>query len=108
MRPRTFRSIVIALGVWLGVSPFLWPHTFAQMMNGIFVGAGIVIATVLAERRPRLRYVAAALSVWLLASVWWLPAFGFATIFSQVAAAFAVLLLCLPAKLDTRAAQRHP
>ena len=60
--------IDVALGAWLFVSAFLWPHTPGSMANTWIVGLLIVIAGLLALSTPWIRWFEAAIALWLLFS----------------------------------------
>ena len=67
----TLRALTAALGAWVLASVFLWHHTRAEAINGLVVGAAVILFAGLAERMPRARYASAAAAVWLFAS--WVP-----------------------------------
>jgi hypothetical protein len=69
----TSRIVNIVLGVWLFISAFLWPHSYAQMTNTWIAGALCVAFALIAMRVPEVRYLNTLLSVWLFVSVWALP-----------------------------------
>lgn len=60
--------IPIALGAWLFISAFLWPHATASAANAWIVGLLIAIASLIALRMPWMRWVDTALAVWLFLS----------------------------------------
>ena len=49
------RTLNIALGVWLFISAFLWPHTSAQFTNTWICGALTVAFSLIAMRVPESR-----------------------------------------------------
>ena len=55
----------IILGIWLFISAFAWPHTYAQMTNTWIVGLLCVVFAVIAMRVPEARYLNTVLSIWL-------------------------------------------
>jgi hypothetical protein len=67
------RGVNIALGLWLFLSAFVWPHTTAQMTNTWIVGLLVVAFAAISLRVPQARWVNTALAVWLFISVWALP-----------------------------------
>ena len=69
----TARIVNIILGIWLVVSAFLWPHSYAQMNNAWIVGVLCVAFALVAMRVPEARYLNTLLAVWLFISVWALP-----------------------------------
>ena len=58
----------VLVGIWLVVSAFAWPHPAALRADTWVVGALIVLCSLLAGALPVLRYLNAALAVWLVAS----------------------------------------
>lgn len=91
----TGRIINIVLGVWLFISAFIWPHTYAQMTNTWIVGLLIAIVAALAMRAPQLRYLNTALAVWLFVSVWALPTLMAATFWNNLIVALLVFFISL-------------
>jgi hypothetical protein len=67
------RWIPIALGAWLFVSAFLWPHGTASATNSWIVGLLIAIVSLVALRMPWMRWIDTALAVWLFLSTLALP-----------------------------------
>ena len=59
-----------ALGLWLFVSAFIWPHTSAQAINMCAIGALAFIVALLGTQYSTIRYVNSILAVWLLISAW--------------------------------------
>lgn len=62
------RWIPIALGAWLFISAFLWPHASGAALNSWIIGSLIVTASLLALSMPWMRWVETALAVWLFLS----------------------------------------
>ncbi len=75
-RPQTGRSVAetssafinVVVGMWLVVSAFAWPHPAALRADTWVVGALITVCSLLVAPVPLLRYVNAALAVWLVAT----------------------------------------
>lgn len=78
------RWINIAVGVWLFISAFIWPHTEAQMTNTWIVGLLCAIFAAAALRVPEARYLNVALAIWLFISVWALPMYNDATFWNNL------------------------
>ncbi len=87
----TARVVNIVLGIWLFVSAFIWPHTYAQMTNTWIVGALCVAFALLAMRVPEARYLNTLLAVWLFISVWALPTMNMATRWNNAIVAIIIL-----------------
>ena len=60
--------ITIALGTWLFISAFLWPHGAASAANTWIVGLLIAVASLVALRMAWMRWVVTALAIWLFLS----------------------------------------
>jgi len=91
----TASYINIALGLWLFVSAFLWPHTQEQGVNTWIVGALAVVFAAASLRYPAARYVNAVLAVWLFISAWALPTFPVGTIWNNALVAIAMFVFSL-------------
>jgi hypothetical protein len=62
------RWVNVALGAWLAVSAFLWPHTGPSRANTVVVGASIALVALGAMTRTSLRAVNMMLAIWLFFS----------------------------------------
>lgn len=60
--------IPIALGAWLLVSVFLWPHAADVRVNAWLVGALLLGFGALTLYKPRARWASAVLATWLAIS----------------------------------------
>jgi hypothetical protein len=85
----------VALGIWLVVSAFIWPHTPAQQANTWMVGVLAAVFALVATARNQARYLDTALSVWLFASIWVLPDLSRATQWNNAVVALAIFVLSL-------------
>ena len=96
----TTRVVNIVLGIWLFISAFLWPHSYAQMTNTWICGVLAVAFAMIAVRVPEARYLNTLLGVWLFVSVWALPTINAATPWNNALVAVAIFLVSLaPATL---------
>jgi hypothetical protein len=89
------RGITIALGLWLFISAFLWPHTYAQFTSSWVVGVLCVAFAVIAVWVPPARYLIAILAVWLFISAWGLPTRSPATVWNHVLVSIALFVVSL-------------
>ncbi len=89
------RIVNIVLGVWLFISAFLWPHTYAQMSNTWILGALCVVFALVAMKVPEARYLNTILAVWLFISVWALPSISLATMWNNALVGVAIFLVSL-------------
>ena len=87
--------IPIALGAWLFVSAFLWPHGTASAANTWIVGLLIAIAGLFALRMPWMRWIDTALAIWLFLSTLALPGATRATLWNNLIVALLVFLVSL-------------
>lgn len=95
MRFSDYRIVNVALGAWLFVSAFLWPHATAEMINAALVGAAIVVIGSVGTKWPNLRFLNAALAVWLFASAYLLPTLAWGTGANSGLVAISVFLVSL-------------
>jgi hypothetical protein len=89
------RWIPIALGAWLFLSAFLWPHSTGSAINSWIVGLLIVIAGLVALRMPWMRWVDTALAVWLFLSTLAIPDASRGTLWNNLIVAILVFLASL-------------
>lgn len=87
--------IPIALGAWLFISAFLWPHGTASATNTWIVGLLIVIASLVALSMPWLRWVDTALAIWLFLSTLAMADATRGTVWNNVIVAVLVFLVSL-------------
>jgi hypothetical protein len=76
---KTGRILNIFVGIWLVVSAWLWPQTWAQQLNAWTVGGLMIVFAIAAAARGVLRYLNTALAAWLFASIWVLPTMSTST-----------------------------
>ena len=63
------RAINAALGLWLFLSAFLWPHPLPQLINAWMCGIfSVTIALAAIELDERARYLNVGLGIWLILS----------------------------------------
>ncbi len=91
----TARYWNIALGVWLFISAFVWPHSLSQQSNTWICGVLAVIFALVALAYPVARYLNTALAVWLFISAWALPTFSPGTVWNNVLVALAIFFISL-------------
>ena len=91
------RLISIALGVWLFISAFVWPHTPQQFANAWIVGLLIVAFAALSLRFEAARYVCTLIAVWLFFSNWILPTELEATAWNNIIVSISVFVASLAA-----------
>jgi len=62
------RWLNIALGIWLFISAFIWPHAPASMTNTWILGLAIAISSGIALYEPPVRWINTLLAAWLFGS----------------------------------------
>lgn len=60
----------LALGIWLFISTWVWPHTPASYTNTWICGVLITLASIWALYEPKARWLDAVIAVWLFFSSW--------------------------------------
>lgn len=103
------RILNVALGVWLFVSIFVWPHTTAQAVNAALVGMFVALTALSALSsgpRSRLRILNGALAVWLLVSIGAFPTYVAATRINSAIVAVLVFVVALIPRGPKRAEPR--
>jgi hypothetical protein len=91
----TPRVVNVALGIWLFISAFVWPHSPAQMTNTWILGLLCVAFAVAAMYTPQARYLNSALAVWLFISAFALPRYNVGTAWNNVIVALVVFFVSL-------------
>lgn len=90
------RVVELALGVWLFLSAFVWPHSQAETINAWIVGAlAIVFAVVALLGESRAQYLNTALAIWLFLSAFVLPAIHTGTLWNNVLVAIVLFAVSL-------------
>ena len=91
------RLITIALGVWLFISAFIWPHTPEQFSNAWIVGLLVVAFAAISLRVELARYACTLIAVWLFFSNWILPTEAEATAWNNIIVSISVFVASLAA-----------
>ncbi len=89
------RWLNVALGAWLFISAFVWPHTASQQTNTWILGILCFVFALAAMRVSTARWLNTALSIWLFISVWALPHQNLATMWNNAIVAVVVFLASL-------------
>ena len=85
----------IAVGVWLFLSAFIWVHSYAQFTNTWIVGLVCVVLAAVAMQVEQIRYLTAALAIWLFISSWVLPTQMAGTVWNNTLSAIAMFVIAL-------------
>src|SRR5579883_2620360 len=89
------RILNVVLGVWLFISAFAWPHTYAQMTNTWVLGVLCVIFAIVAMFVDQARYLNTLLAIWLFISAWALPTESPGTVWNNVLCSIAIFIVSL-------------
>lgn len=89
------RWLNIAVGVWLFVSAFIWAHSYAQFTNTWIIGIVTVVLAAIAMQIDQIRYLTAALAIWLFISTWALPTHMAGTVWNNILSAIAMFVIAL-------------
>jgi hypothetical protein len=73
MRGRDVRYLNIALGAFVFVSAFLWPHPGGRFVNTWLTAAIVMVSAAIAIKLPVVRFVTAAAGLWLVTSLFAWP-----------------------------------
>jgi hypothetical protein len=95
MKTTPARLLTIALGVWLFLSAFIWPHTASQFSNAWISGLLIIAFAATAIRVDGARYGCTVLAIWLFFSNWVLPTENEATAWNNIIVSVAVFVASL-------------
>lgn len=88
------RIFSIALGIWLFLSAFAWPHDSSQFANTWVTGAVVTVVAALSMAWPRARSFNAAVAIWLFFSSFFFPTQG-ETIWNNTVVAILLLVASL-------------
>lgn len=95
----------VALGLWLFVSAFLWPHFEASQANTWIVGLLICASSLAARRTSKLRWANTILSSWLfISTLLFVRPVGITTLWNNLLVAGAVFTFSLVAAGPTATA----
>ncbi len=93
-RSNTFsRTVNAALGAWLFISAFVWPHSEVSRINTAVCGLLVVIFALSALKIPAMRWLNTAVGVWVVIGAALLPHASVATVWNNVIAGLLVLLV---------------
>ena len=95
MDPKAARYLNAALGVWLFISAFLWPHAPSQVANTWIMGIVVFAIALIAAGMPWLRFLNTAAGAWLMISAFVLPTVTAATRWNNFIVGVVVVILSL-------------
>lgn len=109
MRKQWQEWVMIALGVWLFISPLALGYAGAPALNAYFVGAGLVLFSVVALVKPQLwgEWVNLVLGGWLVVAAFVLTPEGGAAQWNQLVVGVLVVADALSA-VFTQPEQTRP
>jgi len=114
LTPRTSSSssprwVNLALGAWLFISAFAWPHANASFTNTWIMGIVIGGFSLLAMASPAARWVNVAAGAWVFIAAFALPKLSAATFWNNLIVGVAVAFFALvPNMRTTRHAAARP
>ncbi len=110
MSHKSARYLNIALGIWLVVSSYLWPHSSAQFANLWIAGLLVARFAAVAITAPRVRFFNSAVGIWLILSPFLLSRLSTATTWNNVLVGVVITLASLvgPARSFTSRARTQP
>lgn len=89
------RALNIILGVWLFISAFAWPHSYAQMTNTWILGVLAVLFALFSLKMPQTRYLNTILAIWLFISAFALPRVSVGTVWNNAIVAILIFAFSL-------------
>jgi hypothetical protein len=92
---RGARYANLALGAWLLISAFLWPHSPAQFRNTWSVASLCIVVATLGVGVPALRRGNTVLGLWCLASAFITSSLGWLTVLNNAVVGAAIVLFSL-------------
>jgi hypothetical protein len=92
----------VALGAWLFVSAFLWPHSTAQFNNSWLVGIAAATVAVIAMRVDGARYLNVALAAWLFIAGFTLPVSSMGTFWNNLIVSVMMFFTALVPNMHAR------
>lgn len=95
MAHRRARYLNIALGIWLVVSAYFWPHSSAQFANAWISGLLVARLATVAIATPGLRFFNTAVGLWMVLSPFVLPRLSTATAWNNVLVGAVITLASL-------------
>lgn len=95
MGHRKARYLNIALGIWLVVSAYLWPHSPAQFANLWISGLIVARCAAVALEAPWVGFFNSAVGLWLILSPLVLPRVSTATAWNNVLVGTVIALVSL-------------
>ncbi len=94
------KVLAAALGIWLFISTFVWPHDAAQLTNAWVTGLLIAGFGVLSIRVEHARYGCTLLAVWLFFSNWLLHTSSEPTAWNNIIVSVSVFVASMTDRLE--------
>lgn len=102
------RLVNLALGIWLFISAFLWPHSAASRTNTWIVGLLAAAFSVWGMWMPVARFLNTALAVWLFFSTLAIFHLSSGTLWNNLIVALGLFIFSLVPGGSTRGVNRPP
>jgi hypothetical protein len=89
------RALNLFLALWLVFSLVVWPHSEVHTVNALIVATLVGLVAFAGSVIPKMRFANVALGLWLVLSVWLLPAGGVNTLINSLLVGFGILVTAL-------------
>jgi hypothetical protein len=89
------RWISLAVGIWVFISAFVWPHTAGEQTNTWILGVLIVIGSLAAMQMPNVRYLNTLFAIWLFFATLVITHSQAGTLWSNLLSAIVVFVMSL-------------
>lgn len=89
------RVVSGALGFWIFVSTYAWPHRESEATNALVCGAIVIDASIASLRMPSLQRLVTAVGLWLFLSPFVLPNHGLVTTWNEIFVGISLIAISL-------------
>jgi hypothetical protein len=93
--PQVARVVNVIVGIWLFISAFVLPHTYAQFTNTWILGILTVVFALVAVRFAPVRYLNTLLAIWLFISAFALSGNFYGTVWNNAIVAIVIFVISL-------------
>jgi hypothetical protein len=101
--PQVARVVNVVVGIWLFVSAFVLPHTYAQFTNTWILGILTVVFALGAVRFAPVRFLNTLLAIWLFISAFAFSGNFYATVWNNAIVAIVIFVISLIPPAHTEA-----
>jgi hypothetical protein len=93
--PNIARVINVIVGIWLFISAWVLPHTYAQFTNTWILGVLTVVFALIATRYAPVRFLNTLLAIWLFISAFALAGNFYGTVWNNAIVAIVIFVISL-------------